>query len=102
MYGVELSSAEAWKLAPFALLALHDDQSTRRLNGRTFQRYIAQAELLPGEPFLAAIPLLFSVLPGQQWEPGARLLGSSVRGFPRLRIDPGASVERVTKSFNLD
>ena len=102
MLGVELSSAEAWKLAPFGLLALHDDQSTRRLNGRTFQRYIAQAELLPGEPFLAAIPLLFSVLPGQQWEPGARLLGSSVRGFPRLRIDSDAPVERVTKSFNLD
>ncbi|MEE9278833.1 MAG: hypothetical protein V3V67_01530 [Myxococcota bacterium] len=99
LLGVELASRESWRLAPFALLALHDDQSTRRLNGRTFNQYIAQAEPLPGEPFLALVPLVFS---HGQWDPGAKRLGSSARGFPRQRIEPEEAIPRVTRSFNLD
>jgi DNA-directed RNA polymerase subunit RPC12/RpoP len=98
MLGVELSSEESWRLAPFALLALHDNHSTCRLNGRTFTRYVAQAEPLAGEPFLAQVPLVFA---DQQWDPGAQQLGSSARGFPRSRIEPAGAIARVTKSFNL-
>ncbi len=96
--GVELSSAEAWKLARFALLALHDDQSTRRLNGGNFGRYLAEAETLQGSAFLALVPLISR---GEDWDPGLKLLGSSVRGFPMARIESSAARARLTKSFNL-
>jgi hypothetical protein len=96
--GVELSPSEAWKLARFALLALHDDQSTRRLNGRSFSRYLAEAEPLLGSPFLALVPLVGR---GENWDPGLKLLGSSVRGFPLALIESSIATARLTKSFNL-
>ncbi len=96
--GVELSAAEAWKLARFALLALHDDQSTRRLNGRSFGSYLAEAEPLLGSPFLALVALVGR---GEDWDPGRKLLGSSVRGFPLARVESSAATARLTKSFNL-
>ena len=96
--GVELSPAEAWKLARFALLALHDDQSTRRLNGRSFGRYLAEAEPLLSSPFLALVPLVGK---GEDWDPGLKLPGSSVRGFPLARVERSAATARLNKSFNL-
>ncbi len=96
--GVELSPAEAWRLARFALLALHDDQSTRRLNGRSFGSHLAEAEPLLGSPFLALVALVGR---GEDWDPGRKLLGSSVRGFPMARVESSSTTARLTKSFNL-
>jgi hypothetical protein len=92
MLGVEVTPAEAGELAPFALLALHDNSSTRRLNGANFKRMIADAELELGEPSLVSIPL---VLTRDVWRP------TDAPGVPVAVLEASAPLGRVRKSFSL-
>ncbi|UCE87427.1 MAG: hypothetical protein JSU66_06870, partial [Deltaproteobacteria bacterium] len=92
MLGVEVTPAEARALARFALLALHDNSSTRRLNGANFRRMIADAALDLGEPSLVSIPLL---LTGDQWRP------TDAPGIPRSVLEASAPLVRLRKSFSL-
>ena len=92
MLGVEVAPSEASELAPFALLALHDNSSTRRLNGANFKRLIADAALDLGEPSLVAIPL---VLTGDLWRP------TDAPGVPVSVLEASAPLGRVRKSFSL-
>jgi hypothetical protein len=55
--GSDLSAAEAAELARYALVGLHDNASTRRLNGRNFAELIRDATLELGPPRLAVLPL---------------------------------------------
>ncbi len=55
--GVDVEPAEARALAHYGLVALHDMQSTRKLDGRSFRRFVADAELATAAPELALIPL---------------------------------------------
>ena len=93
MLGTEVTVAEARPLARFALVALHDVQSTRRLNGVNFRTFIAEAELDLANPKLTALPL---VLQDDTWSPeGMRC------GLPRPLLEGSGEVLRVVKSFNL-
>ena len=78
---VELDAREAAELAPFTLVALHDNWSTRRLNAANFRTYIADAELRLGEPRLAVLPL---PVHDERWRPEGLRRGISA---PLLRGD---------------
>ena len=54
---VELEAAEAASLARFALVALHDPQSTRKLNGMNFKKLVMDAEVASGDAQLAVVAL---------------------------------------------
>ncbi len=93
MLGTEVDRRAAADLAPFALLALHDAQSTRRLNGRSFREAISGADLELGEAGLVALPV---PLRNGRWCPGGGLRDVSAAA---LRSDVDAP--RVTRSFGL-
>jgi hypothetical protein len=78
---VELDAREAAALAPFALVALHDNWSTRRLNAANFRTHIVDAELRLGEPQLAVLPL---PVRDERWQPEGLRRGVSA---PLLRGD---------------
>jgi DNA-directed RNA polymerase subunit RPC12/RpoP len=92
MLGVEVSATEAAALGPYALLALHDNSSTRRFNARNFREMIAEAELDLGSPVLVVIPL---VLVNDHWQPP---MGRSVS---RAMLEARPTLSRVRKSFSL-
>ncbi len=98
MLGVDVPADDSALLARFSLLALHDVQSTRRLNARNFTQLIAKAELRLGNPFLASIPLACH---GGSWTPPHRLSGSSVRGFELHWLERDWSTQRIRRTFNL-
>ncbi len=82
--GVDVAPEEAAALARYALVALHDNSSTRRLNGRSFRELIADAELRLGSPSLALLPL---PIHRDQWRPaGLRqgVAGGLLRGDVQL------------------
>lgn len=54
---VELEPEQVTALARFALVALHDRQSTRKLNGATFQQWVGEAQLALSAPSLVVVPL---------------------------------------------
>jgi predicted RNA-binding Zn-ribbon protein involved in translation (DUF1610 family) len=102
---VELDAAEAAAFAHFALVALHDPQSTRRLNGVTFRQLVGDAELVLGHPELAVVAL---PIHAGHWHPDGPAAQKDLRNaalFPKpvaraLLEDPGAQPRR-TKTFSL-
>jgi hypothetical protein len=102
---VELEAAEVAPFARFALVALHDPQSTRRLNGMTFRRLVGEAELVLGHPELAVLAL---PIHAGCWHPDGPAVQPDLRSaalFPKpvpraLLEDPGAEPRR-TKAFSL-
>ncbi|MCP4002924.1 MAG: hypothetical protein GY725_01885 [bacterium] len=108
MLGVELDAKEAAGLARFALLALHDVQSTRRLNGMNFRAFIGDAELHLGQATLVSLPLEIrenvwcpkTCEPSDQ--PGAyRRIGSTLKGFSSTLLTDESIAPRETKHFSL-
>jgi hypothetical protein len=102
---VELEAAEAAALARYALVALHDAQSTRSLNGMNFRKLVAEAELMVGEPELALLPL---PLHGGHWIPcPADAAGDPAAASPGMRPVPLALLEddgrmpRLARAFSL-
>ena len=98
LLGVDVAADDARALARFALLALHDVQSTRRLNGQRFRSLIADAELRLGSPFLASIPLGFR---GGSWAPAQATYGSTARGFELHWLERDWSRQCIRRAFNL-
>lgn len=98
MLGVELSAQEAMALAPFALVALHDHQSTRRLHARSFCEWIRDVELDLGDAILASIPM---ALRDDCWRPSKVQLGSTLRGIARDLLEPSAALPIATRTFPL-
>ena len=92
MLGAELTGDEAAGLARYALLALHDNASTRRLNARSFAAMIAEAELALGPAELVALPLR---LVGDAWKV------EGLRAVPAPVLESGTGLPRVTRSFSL-
>jgi len=90
--GAELDVRDAARLAPFALLALHDVPSTRRLNGLNFRALIADAELelVTGE--LVAVPLPIQ---------GDRLALASLRPIALASLRADGTTPRTVKSYGL-
>jgi len=66
MIGAEIDREHAAGLAPFSLLGLHDNWSTRRLNAMNFKQLIVDADLRLAEAKLAVVPL--PIREGR-WEP---------------------------------
>ena len=102
---VELEAAEAVALARYALVALHDAQSTRSLNGLNFRKLVAEAELIPGEPELVVLPL---ALHAGQWipcpidaagDPAAASTG--MRPVPRALLEDDGRIPRLARAFSL-
>jgi hypothetical protein len=89
MLDVELDAERAAPLARFALVALHDRQSTRALNGMSFRTWVAQAQLSLGAPRLVVLPLL---LHGDHWLPAGRAAQFDPRNAP---IYPGPVAQGV-------
>ena len=98
MLGVDVAADDAEALGRFALLALHDVQSTRRLSGARFRTLIAEAELSLGAPFLASIPLGFR---GGRWAPRQASYGSTARGFEQHWLERSFHGRGVRRTFNL-
>ncbi len=102
---VELEPGDAAALARFALLALHDGQSTRSLNGANFKKLVADAELAAGEPELVVLPL---PIHDGQWLPLPRGVAPDpaevpppLRPVPRALLEDDGQVSRVTRAFSL-
>jgi len=102
---VELEAAEAAALARYALVALHDAQSTRSLNGLNFRKLVAEAELVAGEPELVLLPLS---LHGGHWipcpvdaagDPAAASPG--MRPVPLALLDDDGRLPRLARAFSL-
>jgi hypothetical protein len=102
---VELEAAEAIALARYALVALHDAQSTRSLNGLNFRKLIAEAELSAGEPKLVLLPLS---LHAGHWipcpveaagDPAAASPG--MRPVPRGLLEDDSRIPRLARAFSL-
>jgi hypothetical protein len=102
---VELDPAEAAAFAHFALVTLHDPQSTRRLNGMTFRSLVGEAELVLGQPELAVVAL---PIHAGNWHPDGPEAHKDLRNaglFPKpvaraLLEDPGAQPRR-SKAYSL-
>jgi hypothetical protein len=91
--GVEIGADEAAELARYALVALHDNASTRRLNARSFKLLIAEARLELGSPELALLPL--SLQQGE-WRP------SGLRGHAAVGLLSGESQPScLTQTYGL-
>ncbi len=102
---VELESAEAVALARYVLVALHDAQSTRSLNGLNFRKLVADAELAAGEPQLVVLPL---PLHGGHWIPSPAdaacdpaAASPGMRPVPREVLEDDGSLPRLTRAFSL-
>ncbi len=102
---VELEADEATALARYALVALHDAQSTRSLTGLGFRELVAKAEFVPGEPSLAVLPL---PLHGGSWIPcppnapgePARM-PPGMRPVPRELLEDDGRISRSARAFSL-
>jgi len=102
---VELEAAEAAALARYALVVLHDAQSTRSLNGLNFRKLVGDAEFVPGEPELVVLPLM---LHDEHWvpcppdaagDPAAAPPG--MRPVPRVLLEDDGSIQRLARAFSL-
>jgi hypothetical protein len=102
---VELEPDEAAALARFALLSLHDAQSTRSLNGANFKKLVIDAELDAAGPQLAVLPLpihagFWLPLPaGGPADPGQ--VPPPLRAVPRELLEDDGQVRRVSRAFAL-
>jgi hypothetical protein len=102
---VELDPAEAETLARFALVALHDRQSTRRLNGLSFKTWVAEAQLELGAPRLSVMAL---AIHGESWLPAGRAAGPDLREaalfpapVPRSVLEDSGQIPRRSRAFGL-
>jgi len=102
---VELEAAEASALARFALVALHDRQSTRRLSGLSFKQWVADASLSLGAPKLVVLPL---PIHGEQWLPAGRAAQLDLRAAPvfpkpvgRAVLEDAGQIPRRSLPFSL-
>ena len=102
---VELDASEAAALARFALVALHDAQSTRSLNGLSFRKLVADAELVAGEAELAVLPLL---LHDDHWipsppdvPPDPGLTPPGMRPVPEALLADDGALPRLSRTFSL-
>ena len=102
---VELDASEAAAFARFALVALHDPQSTRRLNGLSFRRLVGEAELVLGRPELTVVAL---PIHGDHWHPDGPAAAKDLRAaslFPkpiaRAALEDAGDLPRRTKTFSL-
>jgi hypothetical protein len=102
---VELDAAEAAAFARFALVALNDPQSTRRLNGMTFRRLVGEAELVLGQPELAVVAL---PIHAGHWHPDGPAAQKDLRNaalFPkpvaRTVLEDAGELPRRTKAYSL-
>jgi hypothetical protein len=102
---VELDAGEASALARYVLLALHDAQSTRSLNGMNFKRLVMDAELDFGDAQLAVLPL---ALYGGHWFPAPGEAGgdpaatsTGMRPVPLELLADDGSLPRVARAFSL-
>ncbi len=102
---VEIEAFEAVALARYALVALHDAQSTRSLNGLNFRKLVAEAELVPAEPKLVLLPL---ALHAGHWipcpvdaagDPAAAATG--MRPVPLALLEDDGCIPRVSRAFSL-
>ncbi len=92
--GADVGADEAAALRRFALLALHDAQSTRRLNAANFRELIEEAELGDALPELALV-----ALPLQD---GLLLIPEQGEGVPRALLCSGVDAGLVVRSYPLD
>jgi hypothetical protein len=90
--GAELEAAVAARLARYALLALHDVPSTRRLNGMNFRAMIAEAEIEVVSGELVAVPLPIS---------GERFAPANLRPTALAVLRADGSTPRSIKSYGL-
>jgi hypothetical protein len=102
---VELEAERAAALAKFALVALHDHQSTRALNGMSFKKWVADAQLSLGAPRLVVVPL---PLHSDQWLPLGRAAQFDLRNAPvypkpvaRGVLEDSGQLPRRSKPFSL-
>jgi predicted RNA-binding Zn-ribbon protein involved in translation (DUF1610 family) len=102
---VELEAAEASALARFALVALHDRQSTRRLSGLSFKQWVADASLSLGAPRLVVLPL---PIHGGQWLPLGPAAQFDLRSAPvfpkpvaRAALEDAGQIPRRSLPFSL-
>jgi hypothetical protein len=102
---VELEAAEAVALARYALVALHDAQSTRSLNGLNFRKLVAEAELVPGEPKLVLLPL---ALHAGHWIPcpvdaagDLAAASTGMRPVPLALLEDDGRIPRLSRAFSL-
>ncbi len=102
---VELEPERAAPLAKFALVALHDRQSTRALNGLSFKTWVADARLSLGVPRLVVLPL---PLHADQWLPLGRAAQFDLRNAPvyprpvaRGVLEDSGQLARRSKPFSL-
>jgi hypothetical protein len=102
---VELAPERAASLARFALVALHDRQSTRALNGMSFKKWVAEAQVSLGAPRLAVLPL---ALHADQWLPAGRTAQLDLRNAPiypapvaRAVLEDAGQIPRRSKPFAL-
>jgi hypothetical protein len=102
---VELEPGEAVALARYTLVALHDAQSTRSLNGMNFKKLVMDAQLEAGDPQLTVLPL---ALFGGQWFPcPAEAGGDPAAASPGMRPVPlevladDGRLPRLSRAFSL-
>jgi hypothetical protein len=102
---VELEAAEAFALARYTLLALHDAQSTRSLNGMNFKKLVMDAELGAGDAQLAVLPL---ALYGGHWFPAPAAAGGDaaatspgMRPVPLEVLEDDGRLPRLSHAFSL-
>ena len=102
---VELEAAEAAALARYALVALHDAQSTRSLNGLNFRKLVAEATFVPGEPALVVLPL---PLHDGHWIPcpasaagDPAAVSPGMRPVPLALLEDDGRIRRLARAFSL-
>ncbi len=102
---VELEPSEAVALARYTLVALHDAQSTRSLNGMSFKKLVMDAQLEAGDPQLTVLPL---ALFGGHWFPcPADAGGDPAAASPGMRPVPlevladDGRLPRLSRAFSL-
>jgi len=102
---VELSPDEAAALARFALVALHDRQSTRALTGMTFKTWLVDAQLALGAPQLVLLEL---PIHGESWLPAGRAAATDLRAGPvfplpvaRGVLEDSGQIPRRSRAFAL-
>jgi ribosomal protein S27AE len=102
---VELGADEAAALARFALVALHDRQSTRALTGLSFKSLVVGAELTLGTAELVVVGL---ALHGDAWLPAGRAATTDLRAapvfpppVPRGVLEDAGQIPRRSRAFSL-
>jgi hypothetical protein len=102
---VEIEASDAATLARFALVSLHDAQSTRSLNGMNFRTLIRDVQFVAGESELVVLPLAIHAghwvpcPPGAAGDPAAAPVG--MRPVPLTLLEDHGSVPRVSRAFSL-